>query len=94
MGTITKIEKEDIPSLSFKKDEVLINQEQLTKRKVNLAKAMTLGNGQKRKVKIFFMVENGDSKVVHTTIWAVGQEYVTLKAGVFIPVQAINEIEF
>lgn len=94
METITKIEKEMIPSLSFKKHEVLDNPMEITKRKVSLAKALTLGNGQKRKVKLYFELEEGQKKIVETTVWAVGQDFVTLKAGTLIPVHAISEIEF
>lgn len=94
METITKIEKESIPSLTFKKKEVLEDQDLKTRRKVNLAKATTLGNGSKRKVKIFFELEEGAKNVVETTIWAVGQDFVTLKAGVMIPIHAISEVEF
>ena len=94
METITKIEKEEIPSLSFSKDEVLNDSDLLTKRKLNLNKAMTLGNGQKRKVKIYFELEKGEKNSVETTIWAVGQKFVTLKAGALIPIHAISGIEF
>jgi len=94
MTTITKIEKENIPSLTFKKEEVLEEKELQTRRKVNLAKAMTLGNGDKRKVKIYFELEEGEKNMVETTIWAVGQDFVTLKAGALIPVHAISEVEF
>ena len=94
METITKVEKEQISQFSFTKDEVLSDQELLTKRKVNLEKAVTLGNGQKRKVKIVFETESGQRNMVDTTIWAVGQDFVTLKAGTLIPIHAIHEIEF
>ena len=94
METITKIEKEIIPTLSFKKEEVLSDLADVTKRKLSLAKALTLGNGQKRKVKIFFELEKGEQNSVETTVWAVGEEFVTLKAGALIPVHAISEIEF
>lgn len=94
METINKIEKESIPSLAFSKKEVLNDKDLQTRRKVNLSKAMTLGNGDKRKVKIYFELEGGERNVVDTTIWAVGQDFVTLKAGAMIPVHAITEVEF
>ena len=94
METITKVEKETIPSLSFGSEEILNNATALTKRKVSLAKALTLGNGQKRKVKIYFNDENGRKYVVETTIWSVGPDFISLKAGVSIPIESISEIEF
>lgn len=94
METITKIEKEIIPSLSFRKEEILISQEHIKRRKANISKAMTLGNGQKRKVKIFFELDSGEKYAVETTIWAAGQDYVSLKAGTSIPIHAISSIEF
>lgn len=94
MEKITKIEKEDIPSLNFKKEEVLKEKESQTRRKVALAKALTLGNGDKQKVRIYFELEAGEKNMVETTIWSVGQDFVTLKAGAMIPIHAINEVEF
>ena len=94
METITKIEKENIPDLKFKKEEVLTDSDKQTRRKVNLSKAMTLGNGQKRKVKIYFELEQGEKNMVETTVWAVGQDFVTLKAGAMVPIHAITEVEF
>lgn len=94
METITKVEKEIIPSLSFIKNDVLGNAADVAARKLSLAKALTLGNGQKRKVKIYFELEKGERNRVETTVWAVGEEFVTLKAGAMIPVHAISEVEF
>ena len=91
---ITKIEKEVIPTLTFTKEDVLLKEEDVTVRKLSLARALTLGNGQKRKVKIYFELEKGEKNSVETTIWAVGEDFVTLKAGALIPVHAISEIEF
>lgn len=94
METIAKIEKEQIPSLRFMSNEVLEEKDLQTRRKVNLSKALTLGNGDKRKVKIYFILEDGTKNVVETTVWSVGQDFVTLKAGALIPVHAITEVEF
>ena len=94
MRNIKKIEKEDISFLSFRREDVLIDKQDISKRKLNLARAMALGNGSKTKVKIYFELEAGEQNIVETTVWAVGEDYVTLKAGALIPIHAISEVEF
>ena len=94
MESIRLIEKETIPFLSFKKNEVIENREAQRRRKINLERAMALGNISKRKVNIFFELKKGERSVVETTVWAVGQEYVTLKAGALIPIHSITKVKF
>ena len=94
MESIRQIEKETIPFLSFKKNEVIKNEAAQLKRKTNLERAMALGNISKRKVNIFFELKKGERNVVETTVWAVGQEYVTLKAGTLIPIRSITKVKF
>ncbi|MCH7399643.1 hypothetical protein MM236_16720 [Belliella sp. DSM 107340] len=93
MRTIEKIDKENIPSLKFNKNEVLSSQEDIKKRWNNLFRAQALGNLLQSKVQITF--ETADQKIfqVNTTIWAVGLEFVTLKGGIHIPVNAILEVD-
>lgn len=92
MQNLNLIEKEDIPSFSFPKNDVLINPDDVLKRQMNLEKAQTLGNGYRRKVKISFLTEEGP-KSVDTTVWAATQEYVILKSGVTIPKRSILDVE-
>lgn len=94
MESIRLIEKETIPFLSFKKNEVIENEAAQLKRKKNLERAMALGNMSKRKVNIFFELKKGERNVVETTVWAVGKEYVTLKAGALIPIHSITRVKF
>lgn len=82
------IEKELIPSLSFKDASVIEQHPDLTKQ---LKKAMTLGNTHKRKVKIVFQDDEGVKKV-DTTLWASGSKFVCLKGGVWIPINRLIEI--
>lgn len=94
METISKVEKEDIPLLNLVKTEVLLSDFDRVRRKKNLEKARILGNSEKSKVKLIFELESGEKKMVETTLWAVGQDFVSLKAGTLIPIHTIHEVEF
>lgn len=93
MRTVEKIEKEDIPNLKFSKKEVLQDEMERKRRNFELMRAQALGNLLKNKVNITF--ETADEKIfqVTTTVWAVGSEYVSLKQNLFIPINAILEID-
>lgn len=92
MKTIEKIEKEDIKNLKFNKKEVLPTDVEIKKRWNDLVRAQALGNLLQSKVHITF--ETADERIytVYTTIWAVGLEFITLKGGVHIPVNAVLEV--
>ncbi|RZS96225.1 hypothetical protein [Cecembia calidifontis] len=93
MKTVEKIEKEQIKQLKFCRKEVLSDPEARKKRDFDLMRAQALGNLLKNKVYITF--ETADEKVyqVHTTIWAVGSEFVCLKSDICIPINCILELE-
>ncbi|MCH7413634.1 hypothetical protein MM213_09070 [Belliella sp. R4-6] len=93
MKTVEKIDKEKIASLKFNKNEVLLSQEEIQKRWNNLSRAQALGNLLQSKVQITFETADQKTFQVQTTIWAVGQEFVTLKGGVHIPVNAISDVD-
>ena len=86
------VAKESVGSLSFPPDEVLITDEQLDQRKKNLEIAVTLGNLEHQKVRIFFQ-DSEAFKMVETTIWALTPERILLKGGVSIPVHRIFEVQ-
>ncbi|MFL0682594.1 MAG: hypothetical protein ACJLTB_05070 [Algoriphagus aquaeductus] len=92
MKTITLIEKEQISQLNFGKKEVLNIPEDRKKRLADLYRSQTLGNLLQTKVKIIF--ETADEQVyqVNTTVWAVGSDFISLKGGVYIPINAILEV--
>lgn len=90
METVEKIEKERIGNLKFTKKEVLIDQEEIKNRWLDLCRAQALGNLQHGKVNIIFFTADEKIYQVSTTVWAVGQEFVTLKGGIHIPVNAIQ----
>ncbi|WP_194777386.1 hypothetical protein [Pararhodonellum marinum] len=92
MKTITAIEKEAIRDLKFCKREVLFNPEDRKKRYANLMRGQALGNLVRSKVKITFETADENLYQVDTTIWATGQEFVALKCGINIPINAIHEV--
>ncbi|MCH7403582.1 hypothetical protein ACFOUP_13240 [Belliella kenyensis] len=92
MKTIEKIEKEEIKNLSFKKAEVLSSADEIKKRWSDLYRAQALGNLLQSKVQIIFETTDEKTYRVDTTIWAVGQDFVSLKGGIHIPVSSIHEV--
>jgi len=87
------IEKEQIESLHFPKEEVLLDVVQQKQRLMDIERAQALGNLEKGKISVVFQ-DNEGLKRVETTIWAGGQEMIVLKKGVFIPVHRIHKIKF
>lgn len=86
------VQKEEVASLHFPKEDVLFSKEDQEKRKKILEKAIALGNIEHQKVKIMFQDIEG-LKRVETTIWGVTSEAIILKKGVTIPIHRITEIE-
>ena len=85
------IDKEAIGTLSFPSKEVLDEKDAIIQRKNDLDRALSLGNLEHVKIKIFF--EDDASKIaVETTIWGVTDSRVILKQGVVIPVNRIHKI--
>ena len=92
MKTLEKIEKEALPNLKFSKSEVIQDPEQRKLRAADLYRAQTLGNLLHTKVNITFETEDHQFYIVNTTVWAVGNDFVSLKSGIFLPIQCIHEI--
>ena len=88
-----EVEKEIIPQLDIKKEEVLPDERLRQERNQLLHKAMVLGNNYKNKVKIVFQTLSGP-RAVETTIWATTDKNVILKGGIFIPVCCILQVIF
>lgn len=85
------IEKEAISGMRFPKGDVLENPKAIDERQAALDEACRLGNEYKGKVKIIFVSQDG-IREVHTTIWNVSNDLVSLKSGIFIPVHCIVSI--
>lgn len=82
------IEKEEIQTLHFPETDVLDDKEDILQRNSELDRALTLGNLEHEKIKIFFE-DDESKKVVETTIWGVTDKRVILKQGVVIPINRI-----
>ena len=89
--TIPIIEKEQIESLHFPPEEVLLDKKKTEERKIEATKAMRLGNMFKSKVKIIFE-DSGGIKMVETTIWAVTERYLILKKEIAIPLYRVHSV--
>ena len=85
------IDKESITHLNFPQIDVLKDKEEMIARINDLDRALSLGNLEHLKIKIYFE-EDTSKKVVETTIWGVTEERVILKQGVVIPVKRIHKI--
>jgi len=90
--TFEKIEKEMISGLKFPESEVLSNDAAIKERKNDLDRALSLGNLEQTKIKIYFE-DSENCKVVETTVWGVTDKRVILKQGVVIPIQRIHRIK-
>ncbi|PBQ34340.1 hypothetical protein CNR22_22035 [Sphingobacteriaceae bacterium] len=85
------IEKEMIENLKFPSSEVLNDPAKITQRTADLERALSLGNLEHSKIKIYFEDENS-CKLVETTVWAVTDKRVILKQGVGIPINRIHSL--
>ena len=85
--------KEDIPTVHFKPNDVLTSIEEIHKRREDLEKAMRIGNNDHGKVKIVFETTNGIFHV-DTTVWSVTENNVMLKSSNVIPIRCIHQVSF
>ncbi|RZJ35384.1 MAG: hypothetical protein EOO51_05740 [Flavobacterium sp.] len=83
-----KVEKEEIHDLHFPKTDVLDDRYDKSQRNSELHRALSLGNLEHSKIKIFFE-DNVSKKVVETTVWGVTDNSVILKQGIGIPINRI-----
>jgi hypothetical protein len=85
------IDKEAIATLKFPIRDVLEDNEQIKMRISEVNRALSLGNLEHSKIKIFF--EDVESKkVVDTTVWGVTDKNIILKQGVMIPIHRIHKL--
>lgn len=90
---ITTIQKEAVSSLLFSQREVVTDPEAKKLKIVELEKSQILGNISHSKVWIYFETADGQAYRINTTIWAVGEKFISLKGGITIPVSAIFKID-
>lgn len=86
-----KIEKEHIEKLKFPESEVLKDKESIKEREAELNRALTLGNLERTKMRIYFE-DDQSKKIVETTIWGLTDKRVILKQGVVIPIHRVHRI--
>jgi hypothetical protein len=85
------IDKEEIALLKFPQTDVLDDIDEIKARISEINRALSLGNLEHSKIKIFF--EDIESKkVVDTTVWGVTDKNVMLKQGVMIPIHRIYKL--
>lgn len=85
------IDKEEIALLKFPQTDVLDDVDEIKARISEINRALSLGNLEHSKIKIFF--EDIESKkVVDTTVWGVTDKNVMLKQGVMIPIHRIYKL--
>ena len=82
------IEKEKIANLLFPNKEVLNDETEIKQRFSDLNRALSLGNLEHGKAKIYFE-DNHSKKVVETTVWGLTDKRVILKQGNVIPIYRI-----
>lgn len=90
---IQVIDKEAISDLKFPDKEVLQDKEAITLRNHDLHRALSLGNLEYSKIKIYFK-DNISAKMVNTTVLGITDKRVILKKGVLIPINRIYKIKF
>ena len=86
------VEKEAVSSLHFPAEDILVKSSEQLERKLSIERAISLGNLEHQKVKIYFSDDHG-KKTVHTTIWAVTDTAVVLKQNVILPINRIHKLE-
>lgn len=87
-----EITKEEVSALRFPAEAVQLSDEHRRRRDAQLERAMRLGNGDRIKCRILFKDAEG-LKQVHTTVWSVDRDAITLKAGVTIPVSRVLAVD-
>ncbi len=85
------IDKEDIALLKFPTTDVLDDVDEIKTRISDINRALSLGNLEHSKIKIFFE-DNESKKIVDTTVWGVTDKNVMLKQGVMIPIHRIYKL--
>ena len=90
-ATFSTIEKELISDLKFPNEEVLIDKDLIAEREAELNRALTLGNLEHTKIKIYFE-DDVSRRMVETTVWGVTDKRVILKQGMVIPINRVHKI--
>ena len=87
------IDKEAVAGLRFPEEDVLHDKDAVKLRAADLERALTLGNLEHTKIKIYFQ-DDTSSKVVDTTVWGLTDKRVILKQGTVIPIHRVFKVKF
>jgi hypothetical protein len=91
-STITRIDKYDVASQTFSKEDVLFDPSDREERWRQLNHGMTLGNLHKVAARISFKDANDQAFETEATIWAVTENNVILKNNIMIPIRSIFKV--
>jgi len=92
---VETIEKEILSTLQFPSSDVLANSlTERERRRADADRACRLGNAYQGKLDIFFQTADGQTKRVQTSVWGAHAEYLTLKAGIMLPLRAVLGFDF
>jgi len=92
LDRITKIDKAELAYYPFKAEEVLPKEVDRLLRKIDLERALQLGNLYKSPVAIYFKNSRNQTLMVSATVWAITAKYVELKGGITIPIRSIEKV--
>lgn len=92
LSAFEKIEKEKISGLKFPDTDVLNDNDKILDRAMELSRALSLGNLENTKVRIFFE-DDTSPKVVETTVWGITDKRIILKQNVVIPIKRVLAIK-
>ena len=86
------IEKEEVSALHFPSEEILTSEKERKIRATSIERAISLGNLEHHKVRIYFADDQGEKRV-DTTIWAVTDSAIVLKQHTILPINRILKLE-
>jgi hypothetical protein len=86
------VEKEEVAGFHFPEDEILTRESEIKTRKDVLTRAISLGNLEHQKVRIYF-TDSEANKYVETTIWGLTDHEIVLKKNVVIPIHRVYKLE-
>ena len=86
------VEKEEIHKLHFPHEDILTSEKAQKERRTAIDRAISLGNLEHQKVKIYFSDDEGPKRV-DTTIWAVTDTAIVLKQNTILPIHRIHKLE-
>ncbi|MBD3628076.1 hypothetical protein [Cyclobacterium sp.] len=87
------LEKEQVLGLRFSTADVLSEEASIKQRYLDLQRSQILGNISRGKVWIYFETAEKQAFKIYTTIWAVGDRFISLKRGITIPIGSIYKID-